>query len=100
MKITPEIAEQINKLYREIGVKSQVAKIIGCSPSTVSRYIVEDYAENTMPIVGFSKSIGNCDSFKATIAELGGGAIGFCKACNLTEAEKLDLLELQKEICL
>ena len=43
IKVTPEIIEQINELYCQIGVKSQVAKIIGCSASTVSKYIIKDY---------------------------------------------------------
>ena len=43
IKVTPEVIEQINELYCQIGIKSQVAKIIGCSASTVSKYIIKDY---------------------------------------------------------
>ena len=42
-KITDEIKEQINELYCELGVKSHVAKALGISASTVSKYIVDGY---------------------------------------------------------
>ena len=43
MKITPEIAEQINEIYYQCKNKSQTAKQIGCSAATISRYILKDY---------------------------------------------------------
>lgn len=43
IKVTPEIIEQINELYCQLGVKAQVAKAIGCSASTVSKYIIPNY---------------------------------------------------------
>lgn len=42
-KITEEMKIQINELYLQLGVKSQVAKKLGISASSVSRYIIEDY---------------------------------------------------------
>ena len=36
---TPEKIEEINRLYYECGVKAQVARQIGCSASTVAKYI-------------------------------------------------------------
>jgi predicted transcriptional regulator len=100
MKITPEIAEQINELYCEIGIKSQVAKIIGCSASTVSKYIQPDYIPKSERIetISFNKEPTDIKQFLETIVKLGGGAKGFCKACKMTEEEKSDLIELQKEI--
>ena len=42
-KITDEVIEQINELYCELKVKSHVAKALGISASTVSKYIVPNY---------------------------------------------------------
>lgn len=56
-RITEEQKIQINELYAQIGVKSQVAKIMGISASSVSKYIVENYvplAKRT-PIKRFEK---------------------------------------------
>ena len=41
--ITEEIKVQINELYLQIGTYSGVAKIIGCAPSTVKKYIIPNY---------------------------------------------------------
>lgn len=38
-KISQEKIDEILRLYREIGVYSKVAKQVGCSPATVSRYV-------------------------------------------------------------
>lgn len=38
-KISQEKIEEILRLYQEIGVYSKVAKQVGCSPATVSRYV-------------------------------------------------------------
>lgn len=42
-KTSPEMIEKINELYCLIGVKSQVAKKLGISPATVSKYIDPNY---------------------------------------------------------
>ena len=39
-RITEEQKLEINKLYYEIGVKSRVAKIMGISAASVSKYII------------------------------------------------------------
>ena len=39
-RITEEQKLEINKLYYEIGVKSRVAKIMGISASSVSKYLI------------------------------------------------------------
>ena len=41
--ITQEKIIEINDLYLEIGTYSGVAKIIGCAPSTVKKYIIPNY---------------------------------------------------------
>lgn len=100
-KITPEIIEQINELYLKIGVKKRVAEIIGCSPSTVSRYIIEGYTlKENRPTYTFEGKIGHFGSretinFLNTIDD----PISYiCKICVLTDEEKADLVELQKEV--
>lgn len=41
--ITDEKIVEINELYLKIGTYSGVAKIIGCAPSTVKKYVIEGY---------------------------------------------------------
>ncbi len=41
-RISDETIEQIQILYKELGVKSQVAKKLGISASTVSKYLKEE----------------------------------------------------------
>lgn len=96
-KITDEIIEQINELYLKIGVKSRVAKELGISASTVSKYIQEGYigkAERTVskfdkePILLTEEKIKTIPNFKEFLT-------------NLTSEEKVQLKELQeKEIYL
>lgn len=42
-QISDEQKVQINELYYKIGVKSKVAKMLGISPSSVSKYIINGY---------------------------------------------------------
>ena len=42
-RTSPETIEKINELYFILGVKSQVAKQLGISPATVSKYINPNY---------------------------------------------------------
>ena len=45
-KISDEKIAQIQAKYKELGVYSQVAKIVGCSPATVKKYTsMEDISE-------------------------------------------------------
>lgn len=99
MKITPEIAEKINILYLELGTKAAVAREIGCSPSTVSRYIVPNFvppAERTME--NFEKEVGNADWLISLLQNSESAASRLCEICLLSEEEKAQLKTLQKEI--
>ena len=92
-KVTPEIIEQINELYLELGVKAQVARKIGLSASTVSKYIISDYKERKQT----EKSVMTQDvSFP--IEDFMGeyGKMGYL--CELSEDELEDLKKLQKEV--
>lgn len=42
-RITEEQIVQINELYAKIKVKSRVAKELGVSPATVTKYLIEGY---------------------------------------------------------
>lgn len=46
-KITQEKIELINELYLQYGVKAQVAREVGCSPATVTKYIIPDYVSKS-----------------------------------------------------
>lgn len=93
MKITDEIKIQINELYLELGVKKRVAEIIGCSPSTVSKYIIEGYISQKdkaeLPPFDESKITGpkHYEDWKDFFAN-----------CILTEEEWKDMREIQKEV--
>lgn len=97
MKITDEIKIQINELYLELGVKKRVAEIIGCSPSTVSKYIIEGYVsqKDKEPIPEFdeSKIIG-----PAALLETINSWQEFADACMLSAEEWAEMREIQKGV--
>jgi hypothetical protein len=91
MKITNDIIIKINELYLELGVKTKVAKAIGCSPSTVTKYLIKDFvpikdidAKETKTIVLPPKTTIDWDNI----------------SCELTEQEILDLEGIKKKIVL
>lgn len=98
-RITPEMIEQINELYCQIGVKSRVAKELGISASSVSKYIQPDYipkAERTTE-EKFTKEpqgININDIIGHPREEL------MYFFTHLSEEEWTDLKELQKGICI
>lgn len=100
-KITQEQIEQINELYLKIGVKKRVAEIVGCSPSTVSKYILPNYiSKENRPIYTFEGKVGHFGT-QDTIDFL--NTVDYpisriCNMCILTDEEKADLIELQKEV--
>ena len=97
MKITDEIKIQINELYLELGVKKRVAEIVGCSPSTVSKYIIEGYVsqKDREPVPEFdeSKITG-----PAALLERINSWQEFADACMLTDEEWAEMREIQKEV--
>lgn len=98
-KITQEKIELINELYAEIGVKSRVAKEVGCSPSTVSKYIIEGYVPKAkrVQITCDAKPTG-CDEFLKELCAAPDFFNGFRSLTKLTDIEKNGLNELKKEI--
>lgn len=92
-KVTPEMIEEINELYVELGVKAQVARKVGVSASTVSKYIIPNYIPKKDRIISISRSEPTMDfkDFMGKVGEMG-------NMCVLSEEERLDLIELQKEV--
>lgn len=96
-KITDEVIEQINELYCELKVKSHVAKALGISASTVSRYIIPDYvckADRVVEVFGGRPSIISTDKINSFN---GAANIGHFFT-HIIEDEKKDMEKLQKEI--
>ena len=97
MKITDEIKIQINELYLELGVKKKVADIVGCSPATVSKYIIEGYVsqKDREPVPEFdeSKITG-----PAALLDRINSWQEFADACMLTDEEWAEMREIQKGV--
>ena len=97
MKITDEIKIRINELYLELGVKKKVAEIVGCSPATVSKYIIEGYVsqKNREPAPEFdeSKIVG-----PAALLDMVNSWQEFADACMLTAEEWAEMKEIQKGV--
>ena len=91
MKITNEIIIKINELYLELGVKTKVAKAIGCSPSTVTKYIIQDFT----PIKDLRTK-----EIKTIILPLKTTIDWDNISCELTEQEILDLENIKQGIVL
>ena len=102
-RITEEQKELINELYAEIGVKSQVAKIVGCSPASVTKYLIPNYVPKAQRIqITFDKKANDCGGFIMKINDLIAQGYGVPKAllktCSIDATEKAELEVLRKEI--
>jgi len=99
MKITPEIAEQINILYIKLGTKAAVAREIGCSASTVSKYIIPNFKlPEERPIYTFDGYVGNSEWLIDIFKMFDNPGARLCELCMLGENEWRELKEMQKEI--
>lgn len=97
-RITDEQKVQINELYLQIGVKSKVAKILGISPASVSKYIIPDYVSlNNRKIEKFNK---NPKGFSDSFLSVENGKAFAEAMIQLSLEEKEDLKTLQKGIFL
>lgn len=99
MKITPEIQEQINILYLKLGTKVAVAKEIGCSAVTVSKYIIPNFVlpENRKEEI-FEGEVKNADDMINILNNASNTPQKICEYCMLSDEEWQQLKELQKEV--
>lgn len=97
-KITDEQKEQINELYCQIRVKSKVAKILGISPASVSKYIIEGYIPKEER--NEEKFQGKPKEFSKEILALDDGNSIAAALIKLSSEEWAELKEMQKNIFL
>lgn len=93
IKITDEVIERINELYLDCGVKAQVARIIGCSPATVTKYIIPGYVSKVN-----QADLPPFDMNKITGPKQYTSYQEFMDDCKLTEEEWTEMKEIQKEV--
>lgn len=97
---TDEKIEEINKLYYEIGVKKKVAEMVGCSPATVSKYIIPGWKPvSELPEIDIkiSKPEGPQELILAMSCHPVSAAAAFCEACKLTDEEWIGMKNVQSE---
>lgn len=94
-RITEEMKVQINELYYRLGVKAQVARELGISPASVTRYLIPNY------VPAADRQVIECNAtptipidFINALAEGG----DFVELTKLTAAEQTEMEELRKEI--
>lgn len=93
IKVTDEVIEQINELYLKLKVKAQVARIIGCSPATVTKYIIPNYVSKANQV-----DLPPFDMSKITGPKHYEDWNDFFTNCILTEDEWKDMKDIQKEV--
>ena len=102
---TPELIEEMNRLYYECGVKAQVARQIGCSPSTVSRYLVPGWKPTTVVANEIEEILERKDiqpkgsmDFALYVAAAENPLVAFCEYCKLSNDEWADMAAIQKDL--
>lgn len=95
-KITDEQKIQINELYLELGVKAQVARALGVSAASVSKYIIPNYVSQKDRII--EKFEGQPTEISNDILNIEDKAEFATALISLSKEEKEDLKKLQKEI--
>ena len=97
-RITEEQKLEINKLYYEIGVKSRVAKIMGISASSVSKYIIPGWKpEEERSVQKFEGEVPGPKAFIEGFLAAGNKQDYFWNARLLSEEEWTELEVMQKE---
>lgn len=97
---TDEKIEEINKLYYEIGVKKRVAEIVGCSPATVSKYIIPGWrppADFPEVDIQISEPEGPGDLILAMSCHPVSAAAAFCEFCKLSDEEWYGMKQVQED---
>ena len=90
-RTSPETIEKINELYFILGVKSQVAKQLGISPATVSKYIDPNYQPkaqiNLSDISDYNINLNLADFTK-----------DWCDVLQMSQEEKDEIEKFRKEL--
>jgi len=85
---------EMNELYKKLGTYAAVAREVGFSASTVSRYIKKDFIpQENINVIKFSGQILDINSI-----ELPKNAEEWKQFLRLSEEELIGCKELQKEI--
>lgn len=92
-RLSEEKIAQIQQLYSEIGIYSQVAKQVGCSPSTVKKYCTMAAIPVNKQIRKFDQEI--CEIFNLDLTLFLEKNV---KLSTLTHEELNDMKELWEEI--
>lgn len=97
-RITEEQKLEINKLYYEIGVKSRVAKIMGISAASVSKYITPGWKpEEERSIKKFEGEVPGPKEFIEGFLAAENKQDYFWNARLLSKEEWLEVEEMQRE---
>lgn len=101
---TPEAIEEINRIYYECGVKAETARRIGCSPSTVTRYLVKGWQPASVIAEGIEEILERKNvepkgmgDFINAIAAADNPIKEFCNYCKLSKEEWEEMRTLQAE---
>lgn len=92
-KLTPEDIYDINKLYKELGTYSAVAKVLGRSPATIKKYIDPEWVPvEEEPEYVFDESYFTSQPFEWTKDEI------LANRCVLFASEVLRTEKLKETI--
>lgn len=96
-RITEEMKIKINELYYELGVKSHVAKVLGISPASVTKYLIPDWKpESERNIKRFEGEPNTAIFINELLAAT--NPSDYLLHCRLLSKEEwLEVEELQKE---
>ena len=101
---TPEKIEEINRLYYECGVKAQVARQIGCSASTVAKYIQKGWMPPEVISDGIEEILERKEveplgvmSFAVHVSAADNPYSAFCEYCRLSQEEWEEMKAIQAE---
>jgi len=103
-RITEEQKEQINRLYYECGVKAQVARQLGISASSVSKYIIPGWQPPEVVAEGIEEILerkniepkGSFD-FVLAVSAADNPIKAFCDFCKITDEEWNEMKAVQAE---
>lgn len=94
--ITQEKIKEINELYIKLKTYSGVARVVGCAPATVKKYIIPNYIpQEQVKIIKFDKS-----KLKDVSFEIFKNKKNWGELCVLSEEEEEEMKELRKEVAM